>query len=111
MKWFKRALLAFSVLLAALALILLLVSLDSYRPQLETLVSDKLKEPVTLRKLSLRGLSLPHVVIEGIAVGKTGDLSVGMVAVTPDLLSMLTATKVIRSIDIDGLLITQLALD
>jgi uncharacterized protein involved in outer membrane biogenesis len=111
MKWFKRAVLVFLALLAGLALLPLVVSLDSYRPQVEAMVSDKLKEPVSLEKLALRGLPLPHVVIEGIAVGNTGDLKVGRVAVTPDLLSLLTATKVIRSIDIDGLLITQRALD
>lgn len=112
MKWFKRAVLVFSVFLAALAVVPLFVSLDDYRPQIEAMVSDKLKEPVTLRKLALRGLPLPHAVIEGIEVGKAGDhLKAGKVAVTPDLLSMLSSTKVIRSIDIDGLLITQRALD
>lgn len=111
MKWFKRAVLVFSVLLAGLALVPLFVSLDSYRPQIEAMVSDKLKDPVTLRELKLRGLPLPHLVIEGIEVGKTGDLKVGKVAVTPDLWSLASSTKVIRSIDIDGLLITQRALD
>lgn len=111
MKWIKRAFLVFLLLLAAVALVPLLISLDSYRPQVEAMVSDKLKEPVTLRKLSLHGLPLPHVVIEGIEVGKAGDIKVGTVAVTPGLLSLLTATKVIRSIEINGLLINQRALD
>jgi len=111
MKWIRRAFLVFLPLLAAVALLPLLISLDSYRPQVEAMVSDKLKEPVTLRKLSLHGLPLPHVVIEGIEVGKAGDLKVSTVAVTPDLLSLLTTTKVIRSIEISSLLINQRALD
>jgi|LNFM01.1.fsa_nt_gb uncharacterized protein involved in outer membrane biogenesis len=111
MKWFKRAVLVISLIFAGLAMVPVLVSLDSYRPQIEAMVSDKLKEPVMLRQLNLRVLPLPHVLIEGIQVGKAGDLTVGKVAVTPDLLSLLTSTKVIRSIDIDGLLITQRALD
>jgi uncharacterized protein involved in outer membrane biogenesis len=48
MKWFKRLILAFTVLIAILAAVPLLVSLDDYRPQLEKMVSDKLKEPVSL---------------------------------------------------------------
>jgi uncharacterized protein involved in outer membrane biogenesis len=111
MKWFKRLILAFAVLIALLAAVPLLVSLDDYRPQLEKMVSEKLKEPVSFKKLRLVGLPLPHVSVEGIEVGKASDLTIGEVSVTPDLLSLLTSTKVIRSIDIEGLVITQRALD
>jgi len=111
MKWFKRSILAFAVLIAILAVVPLLVSLDDYRPQLEKMVSEKLKEPVSFKKLRLVGLPLPHITVEGIEVGKASDLTIGEVAVTPDLLSLLTSTKVIRSIHIDGLVITQRGLD
>jgi uncharacterized protein involved in outer membrane biogenesis len=111
MKWFKRLILVFTVLIAILAAVPLLVSLDDYRPQLEKMVSDKLKEPVSLKKLRLVGLPLPHLIVEGIEVGKADDLKIGAVSVTPDLMSLLGSTKVIRSIDIEGLVITQRALD
>jgi len=111
MKWFRRLILAFVVLIAILAVVPLFISLDDYRPQLEKLVSEKLKEPVSLKKLRLVGLPLPHVTVEGIAVGKSNDLTIGTVSVTPDLVSLLTATKIIRSVDIEGLVITQRALD
>lgn len=111
MKWFKRLVLVFVLAIAVLAALPLFVSLDDYRPQIEQAVSDKLKEPVVLKKLRLSGLPSPHVVIEGIVVGKAGDVTVGEVTVTPDLLSLLSDTKVIRSIDIHGLVITQRALD
>ena len=111
MKWFKRLVLVFAMLVAILAIVPLLVSLDDYRPQLEKMVSEKLKEPVTLKQLRLVGLPLPHVMVEGISVGKAADLVIGAVSVTPDLMSLLTSTKVIRSIEIEGLVITQRALD
>jgi hypothetical protein len=111
MKWFKRLILAFIALIAVLAVVPLLISLDDYRPQLEKMVSDKLKEPVSFKKLRLVGLPLPHVKVEGIEVGKAVDLKIGAVSVTPDLLSLLNSTKVIRSIDIEGLVITQRALN
>ena len=87
------------------------MSLEDYRPTLEKMVSDKLKEPVTFKTLRLIGLPLPHVTVGGISVGKAADLTIGEVTVTPDLFSLLTSTKIIRSVDIEGLVITQRALD
>ncbi len=111
MKWFKRLILGFIALIAILAVVPLLVSLDDYRPQLEKMVSEKLKEPVSFKKLRLVGLPWPHIKIEGIEVGKAVDLKIGTVSVTPDLLSLLGSNKVIRRINIEGLVITQRALD
>ena len=110
MKWLKRLVLLFVVLVAGLAIVPFFVSLDDYRPQLERMFAEKLKEPVKLKSLRLAGLPLPHVVIDGIEIGKA-DIKVGRIAVTPDLWSLPTATKVIRSIDITGLVINQRALD
>jgi uncharacterized protein involved in outer membrane biogenesis len=110
MKWLKRLVLLFVVLVAVLAIVPFFVSLDDYRPQIERMLAEKLKEPVKLKSLRLAGLPLPHVVIDGIEIGKA-DIKVGRIAVTPDLWSLLTATKVIRSIDIAGLVINQRALD
>jgi uncharacterized protein involved in outer membrane biogenesis len=56
-------------------------------------------------------LPLPHLTVSGITVGKTEDIKVGKVTVTPDLWSLLEATKVIKSIEIDGLVLTQKAID
>lgn len=111
MKWLKRLGFVVFALVLLLAVVPFFVSLDDYRPQIEQAVSEKLKEPVKLKSLRLAGLPLPHVVVEGIEVGKTGDLKVGSVSVTPDLLSLLSDIKVIRSIDIEGLVINQRALD
>src|SRR3972149_9616016 len=101
MKWLKRLVFVFVVLVAGLAIVPFFVSLDDYRPQLERMFAEKLKEPVKLKSLRLAGLPLPHVVIDGIEIGKA-DIKVGRIAVTPDLWSLPTATKVIRSIDITG---------
>lgn len=110
LKWIKRLLALFVVLVAVLAILPFFVSLDDYRPQIERMASEKLKEPVSLKGLRLAGLPLPHVVIDGIEVGKSG-IRVGRVAVTPDLASLLTDTKLIRSIEISGLVLNQRALD
>ena len=101
---------AFSTVVAAVAVPFLL-SLDDYIPRIEKEASARLKEPVTIRKIRLIAFPLPHVVIDGITVGKSEDLKVGKVTVTPALLSFFSPTKVISSIEIDGLVLTQKAID
>lgn len=111
MKWVIGLLVALVFLVAVAVAVPFFVPLDGYIPEIEKAVSARLKEPVTIRKIRLSALPLPHVVIDGITVGKTEDLKVGKVTVTPELLSLFSSTKVIRSIEIDSLLLTQKAID
>lgn len=111
MKWLKWIGIVVSVLLLILAVVPFFISLDDYIPEIEREISAKLKEPVKIGSLRAAGLPLPHVSASGITVGKTEDIKVGKVTVTPDLWSLLDATKVIRSIEIDGLVLTQKAID
>ena len=111
MKWLLGILVAVVVLVAVAAAVPFFVSLDDYVPRIEKEASNRLTEPVTVGKIRLSALPLPHVTIDGIAVGKGGDLTVGKVTVTPDLMSLLSSTKVIRSIEIDGLVLTQKAIE
>ena len=115
MKWLKRILIGLAVLVAAVVAVAIAVpffiSLDDYIPRMEKEASAKLKEPVKIGKIRVSALPVPHVVIDGITVGKTEDLKVGKVTVTPELSSLLSPTKVIRSIEIDSLVMTQKAID
>ena len=111
MKWLKRIGLIVGVLVLVLAVVPFFISVNDYIPQIEQAVSERLKEPVKIEKLSLALLPLPHVTVDGITVGKTQDLTVGKVTVAPDLWSLLGTPKVIRSIEIDKLVLTQAGLD
>ncbi len=111
MKWLKRVAIVLGLLLAILAVLPFFLSLDDYIPRIEKEASAKLKEPVKIGSLRAAGLPLPHLVITSIVVGKTGDLKVGKVTVTPDLLSLLGPVKVIRTLEIDSLVLTQKAVD
>ena len=115
MKWLKRTLIGLAVLagvlVAAAVAIPFFISVDDYIPRIEKAASDKLKDPVKIGKIRISGLPVPHVVIEGVTVGKTEDLKVGKVTVTPELASLFSPTKVIRSIEIGSLVLTQKALD
>jgi uncharacterized protein involved in outer membrane biogenesis len=111
MKWITRAGLILVAVALLLAIVPFFISLDDYIPTIEKEVSARLKEPVKIGSLRAAGLPLPHVAVSRITVGKSEDIKVGKVTVTPDLWSLLDATKVIKSIEIDGLVLTQKAVD
>lgn len=111
MKWLKWFGLILGVIVVILAALPFFISLDDYIPRIEQEITARIKEPVKIGSLKVSGLPLPHVTVGGIAVGKTEDIKVGKVTVSPDLMSLLGSTKVIRSIEIDNLVLTQKAID
>jgi uncharacterized protein involved in outer membrane biogenesis len=111
MKWLKRSLIALALLIAVAAAVPFFVTLDDYIPRIEKEASAKLKEPVTIKSIKFGMLPLPHVTVDGITVGKTEDIKLGKVTVTPDLFSLFSATKVVRSIELKSLVLTQKAID
>jgi uncharacterized protein involved in outer membrane biogenesis len=111
MKWLKRILIALALLLAVAIALPFFISLDHYIPQLEKELSATLNEPVSIRSIRFAAFPLPHVTVDGIAVGRTDDIKLKRVTVTPDLLSLMTSPKVIRSIEIDSLILTKKAID
>jgi uncharacterized protein involved in outer membrane biogenesis len=111
MKWLKWGGLALGAIVLILAVIPFFISLDDYIPRIEREISARILEPVKISGLRAGGLPLPHVTVSGITVGKADDIQVGRVTVTPDLLSLLGTTKVIRSVEIEELVMTQKAMD
>ncbi|HEX9851626.1 MAG TPA: hypothetical protein VGA68_01365, partial [Woeseiaceae bacterium] len=111
MKWPKRILIALAILLAIAVALPFFISLDDYIPQIEKEASARLKEPVTITSIRFNTLPLPHVTVDGIAVGTSNDIKLGKVRVTPALFSLLQSTKVIKSIEIESLVLTQRGID
>ena len=107
MKWAKRIGLGMILLLAVLAALPLVISVDDYRPRIEQEIAARLKEPVTITRLRAFVLPAPHITAEGIVIGKTGDLKVAKISIAPDLWSLLSETKVIRYVELRGLQLTQ----
>jgi len=110
-KWLKRILIALAGVVAIAAALSFFISLDDYIPQIEAELADRLKEPVSIKGVRFTALPLPHVTITAITVGKADDIQLGKVRMTPDLFSLLNSTRVIRSIEIDSLLLTQKGID
>ena len=110
-RWLKRILIALAVVLAIAVALTFFISLDDYIPQIEAELSARLKEPVSIKGIRFTALPLPHVTITGITVGKADDIQLAKVRMTPDLFSLLNSTRVIRSIEIDSLVLTQKGID
>ena len=111
MKWLRYLLIAFAVPLVIAMALPFLVALDDYIPQIEKAVSARLNEPVSIESIKFAVLPLPHLTFDGITVGATNEIRIGKVHVTPDPFSMLQTIRVIRSIEIDSLILTQRAID
>lgn len=105
MKWLKRILIA--LLLVTAAALPFLITLNDYLPQIEKVASDRLKEPVTIENIRLSVWPLPHVMLSGITVGKSHDIKLDRVRVTPDIYSLFQTTRVIKRIEIDTLILTR----
>jgi len=107
----KRILIALAVLLVIAGALPFFISLNDYIPRIEKEVSARLKEPVSIKSIKFTALPLPHVTVDGITIGKADDIKLGKVRVTPDLFSLLQSTRVIKSIEIDSLVLTRKAID
>jgi uncharacterized protein involved in outer membrane biogenesis len=110
-KWLRRTLIAVAVVVAIAVAVPFFISLDDYIPQIEAELLARLKEPVSIKSIRFTALPLPHVTINGITIGKTDDIKLDKVRVTPDLLSLLNSTRVFKSIEIDSLALTQKGID
>ena len=93
MKWLKRLLIILGVLLAAVVVVPFFIPLSAYIPEIEKLAGEKLHEPVTIKSLHLWLLPTPHVALSGIAVGKTKDIKIGKISVSPDLGSLFESDR------------------
>ena len=111
MKWLKRIGIVLGVIILILAVVPFFITLNDYIPRIEKEASARLKEPVSIKSIKFSALPLPHVTVDRITVGKTDDIKVETVTVTPDLFSLLGSTKVIKSIEIHSLILTQKAID
>jgi uncharacterized protein involved in outer membrane biogenesis len=79
MKWFKRISVVLGVLLAALVALPSFISLNDYLPKIEHEVSARLGEPVKISSLRVAVLPQPHLTVDGITLGKGGDIKVGKI--------------------------------
>ena len=110
MKWLKRILFALGVMLALALVLPIFISFNDYIPQIESELSAKLKEQVSIKNIKFTALPTPHVTFDGIKCGTTDDIRLAKVVVTPDILSLFQSSIVIKNIEVDSLILTQRAI-
>lgn len=110
MKWFKRISIGLLALLAIALALPFFISLNDYIPQVEQAISNRLNEPVSIKNIRFTLLPSPYVTLDGVAAGGADGIVLGKLRVTPDLFSLLQPVKIIRSIKIDSLTLTQKAI-
>ena len=109
MKWLTRGVLVLLALAGVVALVPFFVSLNDYVPQVEAELSTRLKTPVSIDALHASLVPIPHVRVEGIAIGKAEEITVAKVMLTPDLWSLFGSNKVIRSVRFEDVVLSQSA--
>ena len=107
MKFRKRWYLGVGIAVALLLAVPFVLPLGRLIPEIERVASEQLKAPVRIESLRLFILPLPHLSIEGITVGRTPFLQVQKVNVTPQLTSLFSEQKVIREINLRGVVMGQ----
>jgi uncharacterized protein involved in outer membrane biogenesis len=104
-----KAIKVLAVVLLALLLIAfalpLVLPLKSYIPTLEKLAGEGLGEPVTIGALKVRLLPVPVAVVEDIRIGTAQEVHIGSVRVYPDPWTLTAPVKVLRRVEVDGVVV------
>jgi uncharacterized protein involved in outer membrane biogenesis len=109
MKSLKRFGIILFVVIALLAIVPFFISLNNYIPALEKEAATVLGEPVSIDSLHASLFPVPHARIDGIVVGASEDISIGKVTLTPDLWSLFSSAKVIRTVDVENVALSHKA--
>ena len=97
--------------LAAIAVAVpFLVPLSHFIPQLTQVASEKLGQPVDIEDLRLQLVPTPRIVASGIAVGRKIDVTIGELAIVPDLMSFISGPRAIREIRAERVVVEESAL-
>jgi uncharacterized protein involved in outer membrane biogenesis len=110
MKWLKGALALLVVFVAIAAAVPFFVTLNDYIPALEKEISERIGEPVSIENLHAALLPVPQARVDGITIGTAEEVQVGKVTLTPDLWTLLRSEKVIRTVELEDVTLTQKAL-
>lgn len=111
MTWLKRILITIGLLFAIALAVPYFITFNDFIPHIEQAISNKLKEPVTIKSIKFSSFPRPHLTIEEITVGTNEDIILNKVVLIPDIFSLLQSSIVIKRIEVDSPIITQKAFD
>ncbi len=106
----RWSLIGVAVLAAIAIAVPFLVPLSHFIPKLTQIASEKLGQPVEIDDLRLHLLPTPRVVARGIAVGRRIDVTIGELAIVPDLMSFVSGPRIVREIRAERVVVEETAL-
>ncbi len=98
------------LVVAALAAAPFFFPLDRFIPQLTSLASEKIGQPVSIGALNLRLLPTPRAVASAISVGRRHEVTVGELEIVPDLFSLVSGPKTVRLVKAEDVRVKEAAL-
>jgi uncharacterized protein involved in outer membrane biogenesis len=110
MKWLTRTALVLGSVAAVLTLVPFFFTLSDYVPLAEKEMSARLQQPVSIDGLHASLFPVPKLRVDGIVIGSEDEIKVSTVTLKPDLWSLFSARKVIRSAEFQDVELSQQAL-
>ena len=107
----KRRLIWAGVILAILLISPLLIPMETYTKQAETLATQSLGVPVHIGSLRLAFLPTPRLKLNNLMVGEHQELTVAHASVIPALTTMFSDNKVISRVQVQRPVVKKAALD
>ena len=98
------------ILTIALVAVPWLVPASAWIPRIEDEASNRLGAPLKIGDIRVALLPLPHLTVHGLDVGG-GVITAKSIAVYPDLLSLLSEKRVLRSVDLADVMVSRKGLD
>lgn len=103
----KATLIGVGVIFVLLLVLIQFVNLTVLTGPLERLASSSIKEPVKIGAVTASLWPSPHLVLESVSVGKSSDIKVSKIHISPVLSSIFEDIKELDSIEFDHLTLDQ----
>lgn len=103
----KGAVLGIGAILVLLLVVIHFINLTALTAPIERLASTSIKEPVKIGAVNASLWPSPHLVLESVTIGKSADIKVSKVRISPILSTMFEDTKKLDTIEFDSISLDQ----
>ena len=89
-------------LVAAVTTLPSVIPLSHFIPDVERTISQRIRQPVSIKQLRFFVLPTPHLRASTVSIGRNGLLEVDAVTIYPTISTLFSDTKVIREVEVRG---------
>ena len=91
-----------TALVAAVTALPSVIPLSPFIPDVERAISQRIRQPVSIKRLRFFVLPTPHLRASTVSIGRNGLLDVDAVIIYPSLPTLFSDTKIIREVEVRG---------